>query len=105
MTTFWISFAGDTGNLGCCIVDADDQAGAIAEAIRLKIHPGGEAMLFALPDHAARAEVRLWGRDRLISPTELLSGGYRKLDQLDADQRAFIDNHPGVSRVCERHAP
>ena len=106
MKTYFISFAGDAGNLGCCIVDASDQAGAIAESIRMKIHPGGEALLFEMPSTpVAMAEIENLGRNRLISPAELSGAGYQKLSDLDDEQRDFIDNYPGVSRVCERHAP
>lgn len=102
MKTWWVSFAGDEGNRGVCIVDADDQGAAIAKIKTLGINPGGEAMFFEMPFEALD-EIVKWGRDRLIKPEELKVAGYKKLSQCTEEEKHFIENHPNVSRVCGKH--
>ena len=102
MKTWWVSFAGDEGSRGVCIVDADDQGAAIAKIKTLGINPGGEAMFFEMPFEALD-EIVKWGRDRLIKPEELKVAGYKKLSQCTDEEKHFIKNHPNVSRVCDKH--
>ncbi len=103
MNTYWISFVGDEGQRGVCIVDASDQEHALDRAKQLGIHPGGEAMLYEMPEEAAD-EIRTWGKDRLIRPDELKEAGYRKLGDCTEEQIERIENHPRVSRACEKHS-
>jgi hypothetical protein len=109
MNTYWISFVKEgQGNVGVCIVDAEDEKAAIAKTLDLGINPGGEAALFKMPNDEpeAMAEVNVLGRDRLIPWQELESLGYKKEKDLDEESPGFseyINNHPDVSRVCEKH--
>jgi hypothetical protein len=103
--TFWISFATDeTGNLGCCIVDAKNETDAIKKTWKLKINPGGQAMLteYAL-NESAKIEIAKWGKNKLISPEDLMNDGYKKLKDLDLDLQDKITNLTRVSGVCEKH--
>ena len=103
MNTYWISFAGDEGNRGVCIVDASDQKQALARTKELSINPGGEAMFYEMPAEAVD-EVRRWGKDRLIQPGELTTAGYLKLSDLPDEVVEEIEHNPGVSRACEEHS-
>lgn len=72
MARWWLSFAGEDRHLGACIVEAEALDGAISEAWRLQINPGGnvsgmmvdetmaELLSFSLAEYS----------DRLLSPEE-----------------------------------
>lgn len=107
MVTYWISFVGNDGPLGCCIVDGHDVEDVIYKTHLLKINPGGEALVipFDLNDPEAVAEIKKWGKDRLMLPEELLNKGAQKVsDHPRGDELAkFIKNDPSVNFVCENH--
>ncbi len=83
MKTFWISFADKTGNLGCCIVDAEYENDAIKKTHDLKINPGGQAMFFDLTHRGADFEINKWGKDKLITPEASKNDGYKRLKDVD----------------------
>jgi len=65
---YWISFCGEHF-LGVAIVQAGSLAGAVKEATRRKINPGGEAVVFEIPP---RYRQQHWPyRNRLIKREEL----------------------------------
>lgn len=103
MKTYWISFVDET-NLGCCIVDAENEKEAIEKTLELKINPGGEAMLCELPANGdADDEIKKWGKNRLISQEDLMNDGYKKLKDFDDETRHIIEGYEGLSIVCEKH--
>lgn len=53
MSLYWISFSSPGKHLGCCVVESDDLLGALASTRRLRINPGGEALVFEVPDKDA----------------------------------------------------
>lgn len=67
---WWVSFADDDGNLGCCIIEAIDAFDVIPACWRAGCNPGGEAQFVTIPEialaHAARYE-----RGRLYSKAEI----------------------------------
>jgi hypothetical protein len=80
---WWLSFAGEDGNLGCCIVEAPGFMAAITKTHLLGINPGGEVAGFSSEDvgpdgrEAMAEDVKRWGLDRLITRAELIeAGGY-----------------------------
>ncbi len=104
MKTYWLSFAnpGVDGNLGCCIIDAEDEEGALNKVDLLGINPGGEILFILMPDvPEAQEEVEKWGKNRLISVVELEVDGYDSLSDLTDDQKEFMDNDPNVTKICE----
>jgi hypothetical protein len=106
MNTYWISFATDKdGHLGCCIVDAENEKEALAKTFELNINAGGEALLVELDtnNETAIKEINQWGKNKLITPQELVEDGYCKLNQLDEGLVDSIECDPSVSRVCEKH--
>jgi hypothetical protein len=104
MKTFWLSFANDGGNLGCIIIDAINDLAAIAVAPS-KLHPGGQVIAIEMSQFPGfEEEVEKWGRNRLITPTELLAAQYRPLYDL-RDEFPGIELYPSVTMVCEEHAP
>lgn len=98
MNPYWISFASNNANLGCCIVDANSPEEAIKKTKKLKINPGGEALAFQLPSSALE-DLRL-GKNRLIPSEELQSNRYTKLGDLDNQTRTLIETHKDVSVIC-----
>lgn len=86
MNTYWVSFT-EGKNLGCCIIDAEDEEKALTKINDLKINPGGEVMLFIMSnDEVALKEIDKWGKNKLISPEDLLNDGYRKLGELNEEE-------------------
>lgn len=67
---YWISFASDTGPLGVAIVEAETGAEALNVASRLKLNPGGQAMIVEIPTVEGRHEAWPY-RNRLISREEI----------------------------------
>jgi hypothetical protein len=67
---YWISFASETaGCLGVAIVEANSLTGAVKEATRRGINPGGQAAVFECP--TAHDRQMAWPyRNRLLSRDE-----------------------------------
>lgn len=83
MATWWLSFADDNGNRGCCIVRGSDLESAVRQATVAGCHPGGEVLGYAMPDSPdARAEIDRWGFDRLFTADDMLKsqGEYRHIN-------------------------
>ncbi len=73
---FWLSFAGDEGHLGCCIVEAGNFLGAVREAHRLGCNPGGEVRGAELLDEpAVRAAIDRWGMGKIITKAMMQAAG------------------------------
>lgn len=98
MTYWYISFATDEGFRGATVVKARNAEGALAEATRRKLNPGGEAAILKVPK---KAEVepdmqaminRLLGREEM-----LVQGGKRHGDCSEEFKEAF---ESAVDVVC-----
>lgn len=46
---WYLSFAGEGGFRGACVVDGEDIVGAVKEAHRLGINPGGQVLGIVVP--------------------------------------------------------
>jgi hypothetical protein len=53
MPEYWLSFATDEGFRGYTVVEAVDEAGAVARANELGRNPGGEIAILEIPSQAA----------------------------------------------------
>jgi hypothetical protein len=73
MKTFFFSFGAD---VGVVITDADSESDALSKLTRLRLNPGGEAAVFELPPGEDHPELTELGKDRFISPSELIQKGY-----------------------------
>jgi hypothetical protein len=76
---FYISFASlKDGFLGGTVVEANDSAGALREATRLGLNPGGEAQIIRVPDDNVGNPSIIALRNRLADRNELMTqrGGY-----------------------------
>ena len=47
---YWLSFATDTSLLGVAIVEATDAKGAVEEANRRRLNPGGQILIVPVPE-------------------------------------------------------
>jgi hypothetical protein len=65
---YWLSFAGESGWLGGCMVEADGPISAAREAHRLGINPGGEVAMMG-PVSAERIDMSL--ANRLLTREDL----------------------------------
>ncbi len=65
---FYLSFADDKGFLGAAIVETCGEMHAIELAHTLGINPGGEVMVFEVPEGAPLPEA---AKNRLLSKNEL----------------------------------
>jgi hypothetical protein len=73
---FWLSFAGDEGNRGCCMVEAPDFLAAVREAHRLGCNPGGEVKGTELSDGPeVRAAIDRWGLGKIITRQMMEAAG------------------------------
>jgi hypothetical protein len=90
---FYISFArakAEGGFLGGTVVEADDAPGALAEATRRGLNPGGEAQIVRVPDANVNAPTIRALHNRLASKAELLArgenrGGYHEHAEVVCD--------------------
>ena len=84
MNTWWLSFADDDGCRGVCIVDAPDFLLAVVRTKALGINPGGEVWGHEMPDvEGVRAEISLFGKDRLIPVEELRANECRSIREYE----------------------
>jgi hypothetical protein len=77
---FYISFAKakkDGGHLGSTVVEAADAFGALAEATRRGLNPGGEAQIIPVPPEKTEHSQVVSLRNRLASKAELMAGPTR----------------------------
>jgi hypothetical protein len=81
MSWYYLSFAGDEGFRGCCIVEAGSIEDAHVESVVRKINPGGEVMLFQLTEKMLSL-IRWPARNRLLSMMDMedLWGDLHKLE-------------------------
>jgi hypothetical protein len=84
---WWLSFAGEEGSRGVCIIKACDLAAALSKAHRLGLNPGGEVRAFEIPDELeAMAEIEKWGIDVHITLDQLRGDGYKTTKELEAEE-------------------
>lgn len=104
MKTYWMSFAirGDK-NLGCVITDAPNAEIAHTNVTKAGLNPGGEVMIWEmdLRDQECCEEIKKYGKNRLISKEELLSGGAKSVGDLTPEEAAKIDAM-ATARVCKQ---
>ncbi len=70
MKWYYLSFAGDEGFRGACVVQADDFISAVQETHRRKINPGGQVMGDEFP--ACETLPSEDYRNRLLSRNDIL---------------------------------
>lgn len=94
---WWVSFATDTGSLGCVVTEDTDNGhvGLLAMRLhRLGLNPGGEVLAQSIPLEMWQANDP-WGcapeqRDRIISPEELDGRAYASLKNMTPEQLADL---------------
>lgn len=103
MKTFFISFCGDSGNLGVCIVDAMTEEDAITKTHYLGINPGGEAMIFPIDkdDKMAQIELAVLAKNTLIPPSMMEALGYHNLENDPPELMDKLRTEFGVTVMCE----
>jgi hypothetical protein len=96
---WYISFArakAEGGFLGGTVVQADDAPGALAEATRRGLNPGGEAQIVRVPDANIENETIVALRNRLASKAELLARGEHRTGYHEHAEVVCADcNEPG----------
>lgn len=95
---FYISFArakAQGGFLGGTVVQADDAAGAIVEATRRGLNPGGEAQIIPVPSDRTDHQDVVAIRNRLATRDELTarehSHGYHENAEVVCDDCNPVD--------------
>jgi hypothetical protein len=81
MDTYWLSFIGDTGHLGCCIVQVEPGEDPINKAWELHCNPGGEVLFMQMDiDPKGRdIEIAKWGIGKIFTA-----------EQMKADKRIYV---------------
>lgn len=98
MTYFYISFATDAGFRGATVVQANDDADALAVATAKGLNPGGEAAIIEVPPEAESEPDMQAMIDRLVGKEEMLAqGGKRHGDCSEDIQDAF---DAAATKVC-----
>jgi len=84
MNTYWMSFVKNHKNVGVIITDARDEESALSKVKNMGLFPGGETALYQMDtsDPDAIAEIRQWGKDRLINPDDLRAANYIRIGDL-----------------------
>lgn len=82
MVAWYLSFAGETGSLGACVVDAPGFMEAVLATHALGINPGGEVAGFEIPPGEQEND---WERGRLFAPAELRERGLKTIREHEAD--------------------
>mgnify|MGYP001434113113 CR=1 FL=1 len=98
MTHWFISFATDDGFLGATVVAAEDDAGALEEATRRGLNPGGEAVIIQVPPEADGGADMTRLLNRLADKEEMLAHGGKRIGDMSDDERARLD----ASFVCDK---
>jgi hypothetical protein len=101
MSWFYISFArpkSQGGFLGGTVVQADDAAGALAEATRRGLNPGGEAQIIPVPPNRTEHPDLVALRNRLAGKAELLARGATVGAQHEAAEFVCDDCNPRNGR-------
>jgi hypothetical protein len=88
---FYISFATREGHRGSTVVQAADAAGALVEANRRGLNPGGEAQIVPVPPANNEHPDIIPLRNRLASKAELMArgairGGYHENSEVVCEQ-------------------
>lgn len=98
---YYISFATDACFLGATVVMAKDKTGALSEANRLGINPGGEAAILDMPPNLSAAGLAemLSYRNRLVTKDELLSNGAQRVGDAPCTVQDGFNREATI--VCE----
>lgn len=96
---YWLSFASETAFLGVAIVEAPNLAGAVDEAMRRGLNPGGQALAVEVPaEHVEQARPY---RNRLITDQRELARFGARGDAAENDR--LVRERPDVAAViCEK---
>jgi hypothetical protein len=102
MGLWYISFATDKACLGCTFVDGSDAEDALANATRLGINPGGEAVMLELPSNygktePSKSELAAF-KNRLVLEEEILARGGKKHKDVEPELRAILEDK--ALRIC-----
>lgn len=92
MTLFWLSFAVTSKSLGVAIVEAKSLSGAVSEASRRGINPGGEVLGLEVP--SACVDAARPYRNRLLTAEEAVRvfGPKSSAEELvDAQEKGYTD--------------
>lgn len=104
----YISFVGESGFKGACIIDADDPISALEKAKQLGCNPGGQAAFCEIdpPDPQYLDIAKLW-QGKLLDRTELemLFGATQTISELN-DSGQLQDGDIGIACSCcnSKHA-
>ena len=76
MNDYFISFVDDIkgGNIGCIIVQAEDELSALEKTHTLKQNPGGQSAIMLLSDNSE--DIQLMGYNKLHSKKDMANLGY-----------------------------
>ena len=84
MTLWYLSFVGDDSVfLGATVVAADSGIGAVAEAWRLGVNPGGEVMFCAVPKDCETAPDIVALRNKLLGAEQLFAMGAKRIGDIN----------------------
>lgn len=83
---WWLSFAGEEGFRGACIVRARGFLGAVQRAHALEINPGGEVRSTEIPGWTPTDEEATWTNRLLtLADIEAMPGGAVKWSDVDEE--------------------
>jgi len=102
MALWYLSFASMTEFLGATVVAADDVDGAWIEATTRGLNPGGEVVIFRVPEHLHDEPDIQLGLNRLMRRDELLARGAKRLKSCPQEIQDAWDEHADAV-VCEKH--
>jgi len=94
---WYISFAGDEGFRGATVVAAHSAEGALAEATRRNLNPGGEAKMLPVPPQGLDQARRYL--NRLVSEEELIADGGRKQRDMNPEIAEAFDR--AAETICQ----
>jgi hypothetical protein len=98
VTLWYISFATDKRHLGSTVVEAANAKGAIEEATRRKLNPGGEAMIVEVPKEALGHQDIARMMNRLAGSEEMRAHGGRKISEMGPRATRVVETE--TYRVC-----
>ena len=67
---WWVSFSGETGFLGACVIEAENEDAVVPACWRSRCNPGGSVRFLMIPDSAIEHAHR-YERGRLCSKAEI----------------------------------
>jgi hypothetical protein len=100
MDRWYLSFAGDTGFLGCTVVEGLNPKSAIENATRQGLNPGGEVAIFIVPKVEWNSPDMMAAFNHLLSLDEIKKFGGKQLKDMNVQETQAFEAMAHIGCSC-----